>query len=75
METQITDEDLKKWHRRFAVEANNRAWTVSEKRELTSEERTELLYAAYAAAYHWSKVGTAAQVAQAELLLGRVLVS
>ena len=27
---------------------------------------------AHASAHHWSKVGTAAQIAQAELLLGRV---
>ena len=71
MPEQPTEEDLKKWHRRFAVEANNRAWTLSEKRELTSGEQTELLYAAYAAAHHWSRIGTAVQVAQAELLLGR----
>jgi hypothetical protein len=72
MTEQPSEEDLTKWHRRFAVEANNRAWTLAEKPELTSEERTELLYAAYAAAHHWSKIGTIAQVALAELLLGRV---
>jgi len=41
MPQQPTEEDLRKWHRRFAVEANNRAWTLSEKPELTTEERSE----------------------------------
>jgi hypothetical protein len=44
---------------------------LSEKPELTSEERTELLDAAHAAAHHWRRIGTAGQVAQADLLLGR----
>jgi hypothetical protein len=72
MPEQPTEEDLRKWHRRFAVESNNRAWTLSEKRELTTEEMSELLDAAHAASHHWSKIGTAAQIAQADLLLGRV---
>ena len=72
MPEQPTEEDLKTWHRRFAVEANNRAWALSEKPELTPTEQSELLHAAHAAAHHWSKVGTAVHVARAELLLGRV---
>lgn len=54
------------------MEANNRAWGLSEKPELTSAEKSELLHAAHAAAHHWSKIGTSAQVAQSDLLLGRV---
>ena len=30
MAEQPADEDLKKWHRHFAVAANNQAWTLSE---------------------------------------------
>jgi hypothetical protein len=66
-----TDEELRAWHRRFAADANNRAWSLSEKPELTNAERRELLDAAHAAAHHWRKIGTPAQVAQADLLLGR----
>jgi hypothetical protein len=72
MPEEPTEEQLRTWHRRFAVEANNRAWTLCEKPDLTSEERSELLDAAHAASHHWQKVGTEAQVAQAHLLLGRV---
>lgn len=72
MPDQLIDENIYTWHRRFAVEANNLAWRLSEKTELATEEKTELLYAAYAAAHHWSKVGTEEHTARAELLLGRV---
>ena len=67
----VTDDDLRAWHRRFAVDANNRAWSLSEQDTLSEEDRTELLHAAHAAAYHWSKIGTASQTAHAHLLLGR----
>ena len=61
MPEQPAEETAQTWHRRFAVEANNRAWALSEKTELATKERTELLYAAYAAAHHWSKIGTEQQ--------------
>lgn len=38
---------------------------------LDDEQLRELLFVAYAAAQHWSKVGTAVHVARAELLLTR----
>ena len=72
MTEQPSEQDRKQWHRRFAVEANNRAWTLTEQPHLTADERAELLDAAHAAAHHWNQIGTATQVAQAELLLGRV---
>lgn len=64
------EDEVSRWHRRFAVDANNRAWALCEKPDLTPLEATELLYAAYAAAHHWSKVGTAEHAARAEMLLG-----
>ena len=71
MSEQPADEDLKKWHRHFAVAANNRAWALTEQSELAAEERSELLDAAHAAAHHWRAIGTPAQLAQSNLLLGR----
>ena len=71
MDDAATNEDARAWHRRFAVDANNRAWALSEQATLTEGERAELLHAAHTAAYHWSKIGTASQTAHAHLLLGR----
>jgi hypothetical protein len=67
----MSDDLTNSWHRRFAVDANNRAWSLAEKTELTPAEERELLYAAYASAHHWSKIGTEEQFARAELLLGQ----
>jgi hypothetical protein len=72
MRDQPSEDQAREWHRRFAVEANNRAWTLSEKADLTAPEKKELLYAAYAAAHHWSRVGREENFARAQLLLGRV---
>ena len=52
------DEELQKWHRWFAVESNNRAWRLSEAASRSDAEDNEMLNAAHAAAFHWSKVGT-----------------
>jgi hypothetical protein len=71
MAEQPTEEDVRRWHRTFAVDANNRAWALAEKAELAADELTELLYAAYASAHHWSKIGTEQNTSRAQLLLGR----
>lgn len=62
------DTDIQKWHRYFAVEANNEAWQRSLDTE--SERRPdEVLKLAYVAAYHWSQCGTALNVFRANMLL------
>lgn len=69
----VSAEELNKWQRRFAVECNNRAWRLSEQPARSAAEDDEMLAAAYAAAYHWSKVGTALHAARAKMLLAHVL--
>jgi hypothetical protein len=70
MTTQPEEEEIRQWHKRFAVEANNRAWDLAEQSGLTADEKIELFHTAHASAYHWSQIGTPQQIAQAELLLG-----
>jgi len=41
MPEQPTGESVHAWHRRFVVEANNRAWRLSEKTELATDEGTD----------------------------------
>ena len=69
MAEQPTDEERRIWHRRFAVEANNRAWALIEKPELTVADRDELLHTSYSSMYHWRQVGTDRNHALASLLL------
>ncbi len=64
-------EEVGKWHRWFAIECNNRAWTLAEAEQRSNAEDAELLACAYSAAYHWSQVGTAENAALAEMLLAQ----
>ncbi len=66
------DEEITTWHRRFAAEANNRAWRLSEAMSRSSEENGEMLDAAHAAAFHWRTAGTQVHAARADLLLAHV---
>ncbi len=66
------EKEVSKWHRWFAVDANNRAWRLSERDEPSEEERAEARLAAFASVFHWSKVGNEENRALAEILLARV---
>lgn len=72
MADQPSEEEVRKWHRRFAVECNNRAWRLSEEETRSPAADTEMLNAAHAAALHWGKVGTEIHAARADRLLGHV---
>jgi len=69
----MTPEEIQKNHRWFAVECNNRAWDLVVKVERSPAESRELLLAAHAAAFHWSKAGTPLNDMRAEVLLAHVL--
>jgi hypothetical protein len=58
-------------HRRFAVASNNRAWDLSEQTR-SSEEDREMLNAAHASAWHWTRVGTELNCMRAIMLLAEV---
>lgn len=56
-------------HRWFAVECNNDAWVLIEKVERSAQDDREMMYLAYASAYHWYHAGTLLNDARAELTL------
>lgn len=60
------------WRRKLASEANNRGWALAEKASRTSNEDAEMLHAAHASRYLWSRIGTERNLALADLLLGQV---
>jgi hypothetical protein len=66
------DQEAAAAHRRFAAEANNCAWQLSEAASRSPAEDRDMLEAAHAAAYHWRKVGTEVHAARAEMLLAHV---
>ncbi|MCW3050849.1 MAG: hypothetical protein JWN14_19 [Chthonomonadales bacterium] len=72
MSEQPSVEERKKWHRYFGVECNNRAWHLADSETRSTEEDTEMLHTAHAAALHWAAQGVALNNARAEMLLGHV---
>ncbi len=59
------------WHRRFAAAANNRAWELSVQTRNATEDQ-EMLNAAHASAWHWTRVGTELNRMRATMLLAEV---
>ena len=66
-------------HKKFAVELFNRTWELYDKKDRNKLEEDEMLHAAHASAYHWSKLQDVVDdlrykksYARAEHLLSRV---
>jgi DNA-binding transcriptional MerR regulator len=59
-------------HRRLGVELFNHVWTLIEKADRTPAETDEMIHAAHASRYHWSKAGTAANLGRGEWQVARV---
>jgi len=71
----VDPDDLPGLHRWFGVELNNQTWQKLDEGSPTEssseEERTQLLVGAFASAYHWSQIGTAANRVRGEHLISR----
>lgn len=73
--TPVDPDQLPGLHRWFGVHLNNETWQRLDEGtpNATSpeEERTQLLVGAFASAYHWSQIGTAANRVRGEHLIAR----
>ncbi len=59
-------------HRRIGVDLFNFTWTLIEKADRTPAETDEMIHAAHASRYHWSKAGTNANLGRGEWQIARV---
>jgi DNA-binding transcriptional MerR regulator len=59
-------------HRRLGVELFNYTWTLIEKADRTPAEIDEMIHAAHASRYHWSKAGTNVNLGRGEWQCARV---
>jgi hypothetical protein len=73
MSDQPSPEEINRWNRWFAVECNNRAWELSSKPERSPADDNEMVYAAFAAAFHWSKAGRPVNNGRADVTLAHML--
>lgn len=69
MTNEPTELSPEQWHRYFAIECNNRAWSLATQTSRTSDEVAAMLDAAHAASFHWQVVGTELNHLRAKLLL------
>jgi hypothetical protein len=51
-------DEVRRWHRRFAVELFNRSWDLLEQPDRSGDDDAEMLAAAFGSAWHWLQVGT-----------------
>jgi hypothetical protein len=58
--------------RQLAVDLFNHVWKLLEQSDRTPEQDDEMIHAAHASRYHWSQVGTKANVARGEWQVSRV---
>lgn len=72
MPDQPTAETIAQMQKWFAIQCNNRAWDLASLPGRTVAEAEEMLLAAYAAAFHWSKAGGPLEAARAEVTLAHV---
>jgi DNA-binding transcriptional MerR regulator len=59
-------------HRRLAVELFNHTWTLIEKADRSPAETDEMIHAAHASRFHWSKAGTTVNLGRGEWQVARV---
>lgn len=59
------------WHKRFAIDCNNRSWGLSVAARTPAEDK-EMLDTAHAAAWHWGHVGDELNRMRATTLLAEV---
>ena len=68
-----SQEEIAKWDRWFACEFNDLSWNIAENpgTAANSPEIETMLHAAYAAAFHWTRVGNELNRALADMSLGQ----
>ena len=59
-------------HRQLGVDLFNHVWSLIEKPDRSAAETDEMIHAAHASRYHWSKAGTVVNLARGEWQCARV---
>ncbi len=59
-------------HKKFAVQSNNEVWDLLSKESRTEQEDENLVHAAHASHYHWSKIGKPINVQRGHWLISHV---
>jgi hypothetical protein len=64
--------DIKKTHRKFAVDCFNGTWDLIEKVDRTPEDDARMVHMAHASRFHWGEIGTPLNFARGDWQISRV---
>ncbi|MCK5786098.1 MAG: hypothetical protein KAH54_06035 [Candidatus Sabulitectum sp.] len=67
----MTDE-LKKVHRKLAVECFNKTWDLLDKKDRTEKDSIQMIHTAHASRFHWGEIGTSLEFQRGEWQISRV---
>lgn len=70
--TKLSEETIKDFHKKFAINEFNRTWDLIDKKNRTKQEDVEMIHTAHASRYHWDKVGEPLQFQRGEWQISRV---
>lgn len=59
-------------HKKFAVQCNNEVWGLLSKESRTKQEDENMIHAAHASHYHWSKIGKPINIQRGHWLISHV---
>jgi tetratricopeptide (TPR) repeat protein len=59
-------------HKKFAIESNNEVWGLLTKESRTAQEDENMIHAAHASHYHWSKIGKPINIQRGHWLISHV---
>lgn len=69
----MSENTIREWHRRFAVDLFNHTWDLLEREERSEDENLEMLAAALASLHHWRQVGEPKNLSVSDWQVARVL--
>ncbi len=67
----MTD-DLKKIHRKLAVDCFNATWDLLDKKDRTEDDNFRMIHTAHASRFHWGETGTSLELQRGEWQISRV---
>ncbi len=70
--TEKSEQTIKDFHKKFAVEAFNNTWNYIEKENRTEDDDMKMINLAHASRYHWGFVGQALHFERGEWLIAKV---
>lgn len=65
-------EELKKIHRKLAVDCFNATWSLLDKKDRTEEDCFDMIHTAHASRFHWGEIGTPLEFQRGEWQVSRV---